>query len=121
MRMSWCTVLVKDLEKSLAFYGDVLGLQVQRRYKTPDDLEIAFLSDGIMSEVELIRNPHVPPYEGRGITLGFVVESLSEEMDRFGKMGIEIIKGPIEVGGGVKFFYVLDPDGLEIQLVEMGK
>jgi len=121
MRMCWCTVLVKDLEKSLEFYGNVLGLRVQRRYKTPEDLEIAFLSDGAMSEVELIHNPHVPSYEGRGISLGFVVESLSKEIERFGELGIEIIKGPVEVGGGVNFFHVLDPDGLEVQLVEMGK
>lgn len=121
MRMCWCTLLVKDLEKSLDFYGNVLGLQVRRRYKTPEDLEIAFLSDGEMSEVELIHNPHVPAYAGRGISMGFVVDSLSDTMERFGRLGIEIIKGPIEVGSGVKFFYVLDPDGLEIQLVEMGK
>lgn len=121
MRMCWCTVMVKDLEKSVDFYQDVLILKVQRRYTTPDGLEIAFLSDGAMSEVELICNPHVPSYEGRGMCLGFEVDSLSGQMARFAELGIEIIKGPIEVASGVKFFYVLDPDGLEIQLVEMAK
>lgn len=121
MRMCWCTVLVKDLEKSLGFYQEVLGLKVQRRYTTPENLEIVFLSDGAMSEVELICNPHVPAYEGHGVSLGFIVDSLSEQIEKCRVLGIDIIKGPIEVAGGVKFFYVLDPDGLEIQLVEMGK
>lgn len=121
MRMCWCTVLVKDMEKSLGFYRDVLALGVQRRFTTPEGLEIVFLSDGAMSEVELIHNPHIPAYDGRGITLGFEVDSIENEMERFKELGIEIIKGPIEVAGGTRFFYVLDPDGLEIQLVQMGK
>lgn len=120
MRMCWCTIMVKDMENSLRFYQDVLELKLRKRYTTPEGLEIVFLSDGAMSEVELIYNPHIPSYGGRGISLGFVVDSLSKSIMKMTAMGIDIIKGPIEVPSGLKFFYVHDPDGLEIQLVEMG-
>ncbi len=121
MKMCWCTVLVKDMEKSLEFYQGALALQVQRRYTTPEGLEIVFLSDGAMSEVELIRNPHLPAYEGWGITLGFEVASLSDTMASFAEQNIEILRGPIETASGIRFFYVQDPNGLEIQLVEATK
>lgn len=118
MRMCWSTILVKNMEESLTFYRDVLELKVNRNYKTPEGLDIYFLSDGMMSEVELIHNPHVPPYEGRGICLGFEVPSLQACMDRFKELGIEILKGPITTPSGLRFFYIQDPDGVEIQLVE---
>lgn len=118
MRMCWCTVMVRDLETSMEFYQEVLGLEPQRRYTTPEGLDIVFLSDGIMSEVELIQNPNAPAFEGGGICLGFEVDSLAYQMDRLKSLGIEIIRGPIETASGYKFFYVKDPDGLEIQLVE---
>lgn len=121
MRMCWCTLLVKDLAESLAFYETVLELKIQRRYTTPEGLEIVFLSDGVMSEVELIHNPHVPSYRGHGVTLGFVVDSVSAQLERFKALDIDIIKGPVTVPSGLQLFYVQDPDGVEIQLVELPK
>jgi len=119
--MCWSTTYVSSMEKSLSFYQEVLGLTLNRRYTTPEGAEIAFLSDGPMSEVELIAAPGRPPYAGSGISLGFVVNSLEAELERLPKLGVPIEKGPFTVGGGVRFFFVKDPDGLDIQLVDLPK
>lgn len=119
MRMVWSTLYVSSLEKSLSFYKEVLGLSVNKQYQTPDGAQIVFLSDGTMSEVELIQAPDRPAFAGSGICLGFEIASIEAEMERMGKLGIPIEKGPFTVGGGVRFFFIKDPDGLDIQLVAM--
>ncbi len=121
MKMCWCTIMVRDMERSVLFYKDVLGLSIQRRFTAPDGMMLAFLSDGDSSQVELIQADRSPAYEGAGISLGFETASLADSMETFRQKNIEIIKGPFEVGGGTKFFYVKDPDGLDIQIVEHGK
>ena len=40
MKIGPPTLRVKDLQKQLSFYENVLGLQVNRRYKTDDDLVV---------------------------------------------------------------------------------
>ena len=53
MKFNWCTITVKDMEASLAFYRDIVGLPVSRRFSDRPDSEICFLGDG-ETQVELI-------------------------------------------------------------------
>ena len=46
MKFCWTTIRVNNLEKSLKFYQEIVGLMVDRRFKAGQDLEIAFLGDG---------------------------------------------------------------------------
>jgi lactoylglutathione lyase len=120
MKYCWCTIMVRDLDASLAFYQNVLGLKIGRRFQSPDGADIVFLSDGDSAEVELIRNEKAVKYEGRGLSLGFQTPNLADAMAAVKAKGIEIVRGPIKVGGGTEFFYVRDPDGVEIQIVSHG-
>ena len=112
------TIQVKNLEKSLAFYQDIIGLPIARRFVSGDDTEIVFLGEG-ETLVELI---YVEGGEdtniGNGIALGFGVNSLDETMDFIKDKGVEIHSGPFEPSPTTKFFYVQDPDGLKIQFIE---
>ena len=120
MKYCWCTIMVRDLEKSLAFYQSVLDLKIKRRFKTPDGAEIVFLSDGDSADVELIYNEKAVKYEGKGISLGFETANLADAIASVKAKGIEIARGPIKVGGGTEFFYIKDPDGVDIQIVARG-
>lgn len=123
MNFCWCTVMVRDLEASVGFYRKVLGLGVDRRFPMPQGGELAFLSDGAAgaTQVELIHDPKTAAnYEGRGISLGFEVPDLDAALGRMKADGVPIAKGPFTVGGGTRFFYVKDPDGLDIQIVQKG-
>lgn len=123
MNFCWCTVMVRSLDESVAFYRKALGLKVDRRFPMPQGGELAFLSDGTpgATQVELIHDPKATAYfEGRGISLGFEVPDLDAAMEGMKADGIPIARGPFTVGGGTRFFYIKDPDGLDLQVVQKG-
>lgn len=118
MKFCWTTITVSNLEKSLAFYQDILGLEISRRMKPSAELEIAFLGSG-ETQVELIcyaGNTDVS--FGKDISLGFVVESIDDFTRMIATRGIPVHSGPFQPNPFVKFIYIQDPDGLKIQLVE---
>lgn len=110
--------MVKNLEESLKFYNEIVGLNVSRRFYAGPGVEIAFLGDG-ETKVELICNQTVKEVSfGHAISLGFVVDSVDEMMAFVKEKGIAIHSGPFQPNPHTKFFYVLDPNGLKIQFVE---
>lgn len=118
MKFCWCTVMVKNMEESLKFYEGVLELKINRRFESAPGVEIAFLGGG-ETQVELICNKALGKIEiGKDISLGFEVDSLTERMAFIKENGIPIHSGPFQPNPYVKFFYVLDPNGLKIQFVE---
>ena len=118
MKFCWSTLMVKNLEESLLFYTEVVGLNVSKRFVAGPGVEIAFLGDG-ETKIELIYNEGLKEVTfGQAISLGFEVSSVDEMMCFVKKKGIDIHSGPFKPNPHTKFFYVLDPNGLKIQFVE---
>jgi lactoylglutathione lyase len=118
MKFCWSTLIVKDLEESLKFYKEVVGLKENRRFAAGPGMEIVFLGEG-ETQLELMTNPQKKEVNmGTDISLGFEVESVERKMEELKEKGIEILSGPFQPNPHVKFFYILDPNGLKIQLVE---
>ncbi|HHV13401.1 MAG TPA: VOC family protein [Clostridiales bacterium] len=121
MKFLWTTIVVKDLEESLRFYKEIVGLKEHRRFNAGPGAEIAFLGDG-ETEVELMTNSQKKEVSyGADISLGFEVEDLEKCMDNLKERGIEIVSGPISPNPSVRFIFVHDPNGLRIQFVENAK
>lgn len=111
------TIRVKDMEESLQFYQEIVGLSIARRIPT-DAGEIVFLGAG-ETKVELIYNKQLKEISyGEHISLGFSVESLDKTMEFVQEKGIKIHSGPIEPNPVTRFFFVLDPNGLRVQFIE---
>jgi len=118
MKFCWCTIMVKDIEESLKFYKEIVGLDVDRRFQAGPEIEIAFLGDG-ETKVELVYNRSAQQIcIGEDISLGFQVDSVDEMMRFVKEKGIGIHSGPFQPNPDTKFFYILDPNGLKIQFVE---
>lgn len=117
MKFCWTTIYIKNMEKSLHFYQAILGLEVAERFKTNDNTEIAMLGEKETSKVELICNKEIT-HSSTGISLGFEVDSLEEAMQLMKENGIPIKRGPISPVPSTRFFFVDDPDGVEIQIVQ---
>ncbi|MDX9956933.1 MAG: VOC family protein [Spirochaetia bacterium] len=118
MTFCWTTINVRDLAKSLAFYQDILGLEVKRSMKPAPDLEIAFLGNG-ETQVELICHAgNKDIAHGKDISLGFIVDSIDDFTRILAGKGIPVYSGPFQPNPFIKFIYIQDPDGLKIQLVE---
>lgn len=118
MKFCWVTFKVMDLDKSIAFYENIVGLKLESRRPAGPTAELAFLGVG-ETKVELICDSALETVDnGKDISIGFFVDSIAEKMDFLKKNSIPLHSGPFEPAPGVKFFYILDPDGLKIQFVE---
>jgi len=117
MGFCWCTIKVNDMEESLDFYMDIVGLQVERRLEAGPDREIVFL-DGGETKIELISGKDSDVNIGKDISIGFTVDSIDNKMEFLQGRGIEVLEGPFRPNPTVAFFYIKDPSGLRIQFVE---
>jgi len=118
MKFCWTTLTVKNMEESLEFYQEIIGLSVNQRFQAGPNMEIAFLGQG-ETKIELICNKEAKEINmGEHISLGFEVSNLDEMMDRVKERGITIHSGPFQPNPNVRFFFILDPNGLKIQFVE---
>lgn len=115
MSFCWCTVHVKDIDESIKFYEDVVGLKVNKRFSGGEKTEIAFLGSGD-TQLELIGGAGV--FEGSGISIGFLVDDLDAKMAFVKEKDIAVHSGPFAPNPVTRFFFVQDPDGLLVQFVE---
>lgn len=118
MKFCWSTLTVKNLEESLKFYEEIVGLKIHQRFKGGPGMEFVFLGEG-ETKLELMYNSNVKEVNyGADISLGFEVNSVDQMMELVKSKGIAIHSGPFQPNPHVKFFFVLDPNGLKIQFVE---
>ena len=118
MKFCWSTITVKNLEESLKFYNEILGLSINRRFNAGPGMEIAFLGDD-ETKIELVFNEELKEVSfGQNISLGFEVNSLDEMITLLKEKGIDIESGPFSPNPHINYIYILDPNGLKIQLVE---
>src|SRR5712672_3436400 len=115
---------VDDLERTIKFYKDVLGLEELRRHKSPRGSELAFLkAPGSEELIELCYFPSSGPVQAQpDLThLAFEVESLEAFGKHLEKLGIKYSDGPHlkPDGGGIAFIDA--PEGYEIELIQMSK
>ncbi len=118
MKFCWTTITVNNMEESLKFYQKIVGLSINKRYPAGPGMEIAFLGDG-ETLLELIYDSNRKDSGNvEGISLGFGVESVDEKIKFIGKEGLEVTGGPFQPNPNIKFFFVKDPNGINIQFVE---
>jgi lactoylglutathione lyase len=116
-------IRVGDLDRSIKFYTELLGMKELRRRDVPDGkYTLAFVGyEGDPAEVELTYNYGVDKYE-QGTAFGHLavsVPSAAEACDRVRKSGGKVTReaGPVKFGTTVIAF-VEDPDGYKIELIE---
>jgi len=118
MEFCWVTLNVGDFERSLRFYHELLGLPICSRHGG-NGTEIAMLGQEDKPKIELLFNPDNPAARGPGgITVGLAVSSLDETVDYLKSRGITHVVGPIAPNAHIRFSFISDPDGYEVQLVE---
>ena len=127
MKMLHTMLRVGDLDKSIAFYCDILGMKLLRRKDYPSgEFTLAFVGYGEEKDntvIELTYNWGVSEYDlGKGyghIALG--VDDIYGTCDRIKAQGGKVSRepGPMKHGTTVIAF-VEDPDGYKIELIQLG-
>ncbi len=112
---------VNDLEQTVRFYREVLGLHEISRHKSPRGSELVFLkAPGSDEEIELCHYPasgpvQVPP----DLThLCFEVDDLAAFAQELEKKGVKLSDGPTKSPSGRVFAFVDAPEGYEIELLQ---
>ena len=112
---------VSDIDQTIRFYTDVLGLEVVERKTSPRGSHLAFLK--VPNSEELIELASFPPsgpvkVQEDLVHLAFQVESLEETMKDLHSKSVKITDGPTTTSSGSRFIFIDAPDGYEIELIE---
>lgn len=112
---------VSDLNQTIRFYTDVLGLEVLERKTSPRGSQLAFLK--VPNSDELIELTSFPPsgpvtVQEDLVHLAFQVDSLEETIASLNSMGVRVTDGPTQTSSGSRFIFIDAPDGYEVELIE---
>lgn len=106
---------VKDLDKSIAFYHDLIGLPIKNQRRTWVDLGT---SGALLSlHPASLTAEHIGSSIENGITIGFLVGDVQSAVDELRGKGVKIYREIVERDAG-KNAVVLDPDGYLVSLFE---
>lgn len=112
---------VSDMEQTIRFYTDVLGLEVLERKVSPRGSHLAFLK--VPNSEELIELTSFPPsgpvrVQEDLVHLAFQVESLDDAIASLSAKGVKVTDGPTQSSSGSRFIFIDAPDGYEVELIE---
>jgi lactoylglutathione lyase len=114
---------VADLEKTVHFYTEVLGLAEVRRHKSPRGSELVFLKTAESEELlEICKyDASGPVIVGPDLThLAFEVEDLAAFAEHAAAKGFPLSDGPTTSSSGTTFAFIDAPEGYEIELIQRG-
>ncbi|GHG00639.1 MULTISPECIES: VOC family protein [Amycolatopsis] len=113
--------LVDDVAATTRFYADVVGLPI-----TVELDWFASVNAGAPGyEISFVRRGHesVPPthraQEPAGLMFGLVVEDVRAEAKRLEEAGVELVTPVVDEVYGQRHFYVADPNGVLLDLIEL--
>jgi lactoylglutathione lyase len=115
---------VEDLEKTVSFYRDVLGLKEVRRHTSGRGSELVFFkAPGSDEEIELCKFDQSGPVQvGPDLThLAFEVENMEEFARHSAAKGYPLSDGPHRSQSGDSIAFIDAPEGYEIELIERGR
>jgi lactoylglutathione lyase len=112
---------VSDMDRTIAFYRDVLGLEVVEQKVSPRGSQLAFLSvpnsDELIELCSFLASGEVKVQEDL-VHLAFEVEDLDRTIQELESKGVPITDGPTQSSSGSRFIFIDAPDGYEVELIQ---
>lgn len=106
---------VKDLDKSVEFYHDIIGLPIKNQRRTWVDLGT---TGAIISlHPASLTAEHIGSSIENGITIGFLVGDVKSAVEEVRAKGVKVYREIVDREAG-KNAIVLDPDGYLVSLFE---
>lgn len=125
MRMLHTMLRVGNLDKSLHFYTEIMGMKLLRKEDYPEyEFTLAFVGYGDETDntvIELTHNWGTESYD-LGNAYGHVaigVDDVYQTCDKIKEMGGNVVReaGPMQ-GGDTVIAFVEDPDGYKVEILE---
>lgn len=123
MRILHTSITVKDIDESIKFYRDILGLELQSRREIPENkAEIAFLGDRESdARIELTYwKEKVGWNEGDELDhIAFAVPDMDAAIKKFREHKVEIAMEPYSLKGSTtRIAFIKDPNGIWLEIIE---
>jgi len=112
---------VNDLDKTVKFYTDVLGLEKVRAHTSPRGAELVFLKlPGSDHEIEICCNKAAGPVSVQtDLThIAFEVDNIEAFASRAAAKGYPLSDGPTPTSSGNIIAFIDAPEGYEIELIQ---
>ncbi len=113
--ISHVSLHVKNLQESISFYEKYIDVKVVRDLRKLG-AQIVFMAadENDETRLELIQSEET--YQGSGISVCFLSDHFDEQRDYYIREGLAVthVTSPAP---GVRFFFVTDPDGLQVQIM----
>ena len=127
MRFLHSMIRVNNLEESIKFYTEVLGMKILREKEYPEGkFSLAFLGYGKEAEdtvIELTYNWDTSYYE-HGNAFGHIaieVDDIYKVCEEIKDKGAKVIRDPgLMMGSRLLLAFIEDPNGYKIELIEKG-
>ena len=115
---------VNDIERTVKFYEQALGLKVSRRHTSPRGAQLAFLATpNSDEEIEICQMPPGAPavqVQPDLMHLAFQVQDLKAFTAELEKKGFKLSDGPTTTGSGSVIAFIDAPEGYEVELIQKG-
>jgi lactoylglutathione lyase len=119
-RVGYVILFVADLERSVGFYRDVVGLE----FRLHGDGYAEFATEGARfglydrSRLGELTGQEPAAGGGPGGEVVFLVEDVDAEAERLRRAGAAILKGPVDRAWGHRTLHLRDPDGFVVELAQ---
>jgi lactoylglutathione lyase len=121
-RLGYAILFVSDLERSIRFYRDVIGLP----FRFASESYAEFATEG--AKFALYDRAHLPELIGRAAPLdevpwpqgevAFLVDDADAEHERLRAAGVTVLAPPTDRPWGERTLHVADPDGNLVELTQ---
>lgn len=116
---------VNDIERSVKFYEQALGLTASRRHTSPRGAQLVFLATpNSDEEIELCQMPPGAPavqVQPDLMHLAFEVDDLAAFAAELQRKGFVLSDGPTKTGSGSLIAFIDAPEGYEVELIQRAK
>ena len=113
-KLSLIMINVSDMERSVRFYRDALGLTVEQESPYWSQLDAGTISIGLHSGGPAEGAAEAEP----ALTLSFAVEDIAGAVDQLRSAGAQVAQEPARQQYGEQLAVIRDPDGHPIQLLQ---
>lgn len=115
-------IRVYDIDRSLEFYQNVLGLKVIRTREEFKGAKLYYLAESEADPIlTLCYNFKHPEKYTHGTHFGHIaynIDSMEKMTQHLKNLGIDYEREPFETEGGFMLAFIKDPDGINIKLVQ---
>jgi lactoylglutathione lyase len=123
MKIKYTTIAVEDMDESIKFYKEIMGLGVYKQFNPRPGLNITFMKGEGESIIELIENVENPqnveeiPLKPGLIAVGMEVEDMKTTVEELKSKGAKFTMEPIQTPVEILAF-IEDPNGVRIALIQ---